>query len=66
MRKRVQLQALGSHGARDLHEAARAPSPACRDVLSAGGAEAPPGEYSGRCQDVCLICFWICAWRPAG
>jgi hypothetical protein len=26
-------------------------------VLSAGNAEAPPGEYSGRCQDVCLICF---------
>src|SRR6266849_8886664 len=65
---RVQMQAFVGHRARDLHEATRAPSPACRDVLRAADrAEAAPGEYSGRCQDVCLICCCeIGAWRPAG
>ena len=55
----VQLQALGGNRARHLHESARAPTPACRCVLGGRGAKPAPGEYSGRCQVLCLMCCWV-------
>src|SRR5207237_121340 len=55
---------LGCDRPGDLDEAARAPSPPWRSGdmgRSAGRAQAPSGQYSGRCQDVNLI--WCWEWR---
>ena len=60
----VQPQPFGRDRGGDLNEAARAASPPWRGVVvrrSAGRAEAPSGQYSGRCQDVNFI-LWCVVW----
>jgi hypothetical protein len=58
MAEHVQPQPLSCDRTGDLDETTRAPSPPwwSGDVRrSAGRAEAPSGQYSGRCQDVNFI-----------
>jgi len=58
----VQPQPFGRDRGGDLNEAARAASPPWRGVVvwrSAGRAQAPSGQYSGRCQDVNFILWCV-------